>query len=251
MPPRIGRSHVLTASAIGAGLSGLTYYTLFRPTSGIFGDMPFRAVTDEKSIALTFDDGPNEPYTTRLLQVIQARAVRATFFQVGVCVRRNPGLPAAMAAAGHVIGNHSYSHRFLEYATEPSLRTEIARAQQVLHVELGRRPALFRPPWLCSAPPVMNEVRRQGLRAISGTFAHPLEVVQIPADRIARGAVRRARPGAILIFHDGYDARGGFRGQTVEAVRQVVDTLGARGFSFVTVDELLGLPAYQDALHAS
>lgn len=234
-------------AASAATLTGLTYYTVFRPTSGVFGDMPYAADTPEKVVALTFDDGPNEPYTSRLLEVLASRDVRATFFQVGRCVERYPGISAAMAASGHVIGNHSYSHRFLRYAIEPSLRLEMRRTQDLLEAELRRRPALFRPPWLCHTPALMRETSRQGLQSISGTFAHPLEVAQIPADRIARGALRRTRPGSIVIFHDGYDARGGFRGRTVEAARQVVDVLAERGYRFVTVDELLGVPAYQGA----
>jgi peptidoglycan-N-acetylglucosamine deacetylase len=196
-------------------------------------------------VALTFDDGPNEPYTSQLVDLLTAKQIPATFFQLGRCVVRHPGLSSRMVEAGHVIGNHSYSHRFRQYLTEPSLRTEISRTQTVLVEEIGRRPGLFRPPWLCHQPPLMSEVRRQGLRPVSGTFAHPFEVAQIPAWRIARRAVHLARPGSILIFHDGFDARGGFRGQTVDAVRLVIDQLSAQGFSFTTVDKLLGVAPYQ------
>lgn len=196
-------------------------------------------------MALTFDDGPNEPYTSLLLDVLDERGVPATFFQVGKCVERHPDVSARMIQAGHVIGNHSYHHQIHRYLVEPSLRSEIRRAQGVLEEAIGRSPALFRPPWLCRLPALMTEVARQGLRPVSGTFAHPLEVAQIPAWRIARRAVRLARPGSILIFHDGFDARGGTRAQSVEAARLVVDTLTGRGYRFTTVDGLLRLPAYQ------
>jgi hypothetical protein len=92
---------------------------------------------------------------------------------------------------------------------------------------------------------VLAEARRQGLRVVSGTFAHPLEVAQIPGWRIARHAVELARPGAMLIFHDGFDARGGYRGQTVEAVRLVVAELADRGFRFMTVADMLATAPYQ------
>ncbi len=210
----------------------------------LFG-VPHRGATRNKVVALTFDDGPNEPFTSQLVDLLGTRRVAATFFQVGRCVERHPGLSAKMVDAGHVIGNHSYSHRFLRYFAEPSLRSEICRAQTVLEAELGRAPALFRAPWLCHQPPVLAEARQQGLQVISGTFSHTFEIAQIPAWRIARRAVHHARPGAILIFHDGFDARGGFRGSTVAAVRMVVDELAGRGFRFTTIDKLLDIPAYQ------
>ncbi len=210
------------------------------------GSFPSRGPTWDKVVALTFDDGPNEPYTSELVNLLGDKRVAATFFQVGKCVERHPDVSARMAAAGHVIGNHSYSHRFLRYLTEPSLSSEMDRTQTVLRRATGRSPALFRPPWLCHPPPLMAEAARQGLQLVSGSFAHPLEVAQIPAWRIARRAVKLARPGAILIFHDGFDARGGSRDQTVSAVRLVVDELVERGFRFATIDELLDVPAYQD-----
>lgn len=232
---------VLAAATVGAG-----YYSFFHPTSQVFGDFTYRGPTRDKVVALTFDDGPNDPFTSDLVDLLEKRNVLATFFQVGSCVERHPGLTALMYEAGHVIGNHTYRHRLLDYLREPSLASEIRRTQEVLAAEIGRRPALFRPPWLCHPPAVLGEARRQGVRPISGTFAHPLEVIQIPARRIADYALRLVRPGAILIFHDGFDARGGARGQTVEAVRLVIDELGTRGFSCVTVDDLLGIPAYRD-----
>lgn len=210
------------------------------------GGFPSRGATRDKVVALTFDDGPNEPYTSQLLHLLGESRVPATFFQVGKCVERHPSLSAQMMAAGHVIGNHSYSHQFRRYLTEPSLSSEIARTQAVLRTATGRSPALFRPPWLCHPPPLMAEAAQRRLQLVSGSFAHPLEVAQIPAWRIAHRAFRLARPGAILIFHDGFDARGGCRAQTVAAVRLVVDELVTSGFRFTTVDKMLNVPAYLD-----
>jgi peptidoglycan/xylan/chitin deacetylase (PgdA/CDA1 family) len=240
------RRHLLLGAGVGAvAVAGVGYYSVFGPSSQWFGEFPYRARTQEKVVALTFDDGPNEPFTSQLVDVLGEQRVPATFFQVGRCVERHPGLSARMADAGHVIGNHSYSHRFLRFLTEPSLGSEISRTQEILSSETGLRPALFRPPWLGHPPQVLAEARRQGLRVVSGTFAHPLEVAQIPGWRIARHAVELARPGAMLIFHDGFDARGGYRGQTVEAVRLVVAELADRGFRFMTVADMLATAPYQ------
>ncbi len=88
-------------------------------------------------------------------------------------------------------------------------------------------------------------LRDSGLTPVSGEFCHAFEVFQPPPRWIARRALAKARPGAILIFHDGFDARGGNRASTVAAVRMVIADLSRQGYRFVTVDELLGIPAYQ------
>ena len=126
----------------------------------------------------------------------------------------------------------------------PTQRTEIRRGQDCLAAIAGVRPGLYRPPWLCHWPWVLDSVRAAGLQAVSGHFGHPLEVFQPPAGRIEATAARAARPGAILIFHDGFDARGGVRDQTVAAIGPLIDTLRGRGYRFETVDEVLGVPPY-------
>ena len=110
---------------------------------------------------------------------------------------------------------------------------------------LGEEPLLVRTPWLWRQPAMLSLLARRGLVPVSGLFCHALEVFQVDAARIAARALAQARPGAIIIFHDGYNARGGDRAETVEAVRITVDGLRDRGYRFVTVDQLLGVPAYR------
>ena len=105
-------------------------------------------------------------------------------------------------------------------------------------------------PWLWRRPAILSMLAHRGLTPVSGLFCHALEVFQIDAARIAARAMAKAKPGAIIIFHDGYNARGSVRGETVEAVRLTVDGLLDRGYRFVTVDQLLGVPAYRPASSA-
>jgi peptidoglycan/xylan/chitin deacetylase (PgdA/CDA1 family) len=109
---------------------------------------------------------------------------------------------------------------------------------------IGREPALYRPPWLIRTPATFRLLEEAGLRAVSGEFCHALEPFQPSARRIARRALAKVRPGGIVIFHDGYDAKGADRTSTVRAVEIVVDTLMRDGYSFTTVDHLLRTPAY-------
>jgi peptidoglycan/xylan/chitin deacetylase (PgdA/CDA1 family) len=124
---------------------------------------------------------------------------------------------------------------------------ETLAAQHTLTKVIGRTPALYRPPWLLRTPTLPAVLHENGLSPVSGEFCHAFEVIQPPPSWIARRALAKARPGAILIFHDGFDGRGGHRGNTVATVRIVITELTHRGYRFVTVDELLGIPAYQTA----
>ena len=223
---------------------GLGYWTAYRPTSQTFGPFPYQAEVSEPLVALTFDDGPNEPYTSRLLDVLDERGVRATFFQVGRCAERFPSASRRVVESGHVLGNHSYSHQFSNYFREPNQSKEIERSQQALAAVTGVVPALYRPPWLCHWPWVLGSIRDHGLQVVSGLFGHPLEIIQPPAQLMAASAAKITKPGTILIFHDGFDARGGRRDQSVAAIGPLIDTLTGRGYRFVTVDQLLGVPAY-------
>jgi peptidoglycan-N-acetylglucosamine deacetylase len=215
------------------------------PSAQVFGRYPFRHRREERVVALTFDDGPNEPYTSEIADFLDRRGIRATFFQVGVCVQRHPATTDRLLAAGHVVGNHSLTHRFTTYLKPGAFRREIDETQRLLRARLGRTPALARTPWLWRQPVLLRMLRRRGLEPVSGVFGHPLEVFHRDGAAQARRAVARTRPGSILIFHDGFDGRGGRRDQTVKAVQLTVDALLAQGYRFVTVDELLGVPAYR------
>jgi len=235
--------------ALGLIAALLIAYVLFMlPQSQVFGRYPYRAARPERVVALTFDDGPNEPYTSEIADFLESRGIRGTFFQVGRCVERYPAATDRIAAAGHVIGNHSLTHRFTTYLRPGAFRHEVDRTQEVLRERLGRTPALARTPWLWRQPALLRMLRRQNLEPVSGVFCHPLEVFHRDGAVMARRAIAQTRPGTILIFHDGFDGRVGDRSQTVRAVRLTVDGLTERGYRFVTVDELLGVPAYREAV---
>ncbi|HET9301463.1 MAG TPA: polysaccharide deacetylase family protein [Propionibacteriaceae bacterium] len=233
------------ATAVGVSALGVVaYWTGFRPRSQTFGSFPYAAETEERVVALSFDDGPNEPYTSRLLDTLDHYDVKATFFQVGRCAQRFPSTTRRVVESGHVLGNHSYSHSFTRYLKQPRQEIEIIRSQEVFYSITGLTPALYRPPWLCHWPWVLSTLRHHGLQVVSGTFAHPLEIFQPAADTLADSAARLTRPGTILIFHDGLEARGGPRDQSVAGIGPLIDRLADRGYRFTTVDQLLGVRAY-------
>jgi peptidoglycan-N-acetylglucosamine deacetylase len=236
--------------AVGAATVGAGWWFCASPYSQALCPFPYRGPADDKVVALTFDDGPNEPFTSQLADFLAERQVRATFFQVGRAVLRYPEVSKRLIADGHVIGNHSFTHEFTNFMSATTLAEEVSKGQAAL-ATIGLRPALYRPPWLMRFRALQGVLTRNGLRPVSGQFCHPLEVFQPSARAIANSVLGMAKPGGIVIFHDGHDGHAGNRGNTVAAAKIVVDRLATDGYRFVTVDELLGIPAYQDSGPAS
>ncbi|HWD77916.1 MAG TPA: polysaccharide deacetylase family protein [Kribbella sp.] len=228
----------------GTGLAvGTAYWFMMSPYSQALGRFPYRGPGGDRAVALTFDDGPNEPYTSQLADYLDEQDIRATFFQVGKAVQRHPEVTKRLVSTGHVVGLHGHTHEFTQYLRRRTLADELQRGTAAF-AELGISPALYRPPWLLRIPALPDLLEQHGLQVVSGEFCHLLEVAQPSPHRIAAQALRTTRPGSILIFHDGWDGKSADRASTVEAVRLLVPQLRARGYTFTTVDKLLGLPAY-------
>jgi peptidoglycan/xylan/chitin deacetylase (PgdA/CDA1 family) len=222
--------------AVAAAIYGL----FFSPWSQIFGRFVWRVKTSEKIVALTFDDGPNDPTTGQILDVLDTHGAAATFFMVGRNVERVPDIARQIAASRHEIGNHSYSHQFRRYFTQPSYAGELKQTQHVLGDAAGVEPTLFRPPWLWRTPWVLRTAVREHLVPVAGTFCHPFEVFHADGERIARATLRKIKPGAIMIFHDGFNARpNARRTETVRAVELVASRLADDGWEMLTISELL------------
>lgn len=239
----MGRSGWIAAGAAGSVLVG-GYRLAFGSRSQVFGAFPYAGSGAERVVALTFDDGPNEPYTSQILDTLADRGVPGTFFQVGRCAQRYPDVTRRVVDEGHVLGNHSLTHELGSYLRDRDQRAEVILGQSALAVIAGVSPRLYRPPWLCHWPWVLRGIAGTGSQVVSGTFVHPGEIWQPPPERLAARAVRVAEPGSMIIIHDGRESRGGFRGHSAAAVGLIIDGLRERGFGFTTVDRLLGVDAY-------
>ena len=223
----------------------VTGYRLgFGSRSQLFGSFPYAGSTDEQQVALTFDDGPNEPWTSQILDTLADRGVPGTFFQVGRCAQRYPEVTRRVVDDGHVLGNHSMTHELSGYLRDVDQRAEVVLGRTVLAEIAGVAPRLYRPPWLCHWPWVLRGIAGTDSQVVSGTFVHPFELIQPSVDRLVAGAVRATAPGAMIIVHDGRESRGGYRGRSAAAVGPIIDELRRRGCTFTTVDQLLGVDAY-------
>ncbi|MEU8515138.1 polysaccharide deacetylase family protein [Kitasatospora sp. NPDC048722] len=188
---------------------------------------------DVPRVALTFDDGPDPVHTRRVLEILDRYGVRATFFCVGHHAVALPDEVRRIAAAGHEVGNHSWSHPFLADLTVNQLREQLDRTAEAVARVTGTAPTRFRPPYGALSPEVPS--------ALEG---HPATLTMFDVDsrdwtrpgpeRIAATVLESAGPGSVVLMHEG----AGDRGQTVQALPSVVEGLLDRGLEPVTVGEL-------------
>jgi len=224
-------------------LAPLAYgcYAARTPSSQLFGDIYTHGPRAEKVVALTFDDGPNDPYTGQILDVLKQAGVHATFFCVGMNAEREPATVRRIAAEGNEVGNHSYAHRKRDALLD--LRyDDAARTNDILRGITGMMPRLYRAPNGFHTPWSLRAVAAHGLRAI-GWDVESNDWDEPGADTIVMRTVDHVQPGSIILLHDGDNTRlGTDRSQQVAAVRTIIETLKARGYRLVTVSEMLGLP---------
>ncbi len=193
----------------------------------------------EKVIALTFDDGPNEPATSQILDTLKRQQVQATFFLIGANVERYPETARRIKADGHLIGNHTARHSRFDQSDASVIALDIVDGQRAIEAVTGVKPAWFRPPFGINGAGMEEVCRAQGL-AIAGWSADANDWNPHPVEELADRIVSQATPGDILLLHDGWETRhGADRRSTVEALPLILEKLKAHGFRFVTVPNLL------------
>jgi peptidoglycan/xylan/chitin deacetylase (PgdA/CDA1 family) len=225
--------------AAGVALAGGAVHGAFHRNSPIFG----RPITRLRSrdgrpvVALTFDDGPNPDATPVILDALRDRNVKATFFILGRHAEQWPDLVARVAREGHSIGNHGYYHRKLHFKSPAYVRDDLERGTRAIERAANVRPRLFRAPHGFRSPWVSALARRLGQRTVGWSLG-VWDSDRPGVDAIAERTVNGAKPGSILLLHDGdgYDPRGD-RMQTAQAVPLIVDRLQAQGYRFDLLDD--------------
>ena len=207
-------------------------------TFQFFGGLTARVETSEKAVALTFDDGPDPAGAQPVLDALAKRGVPATFYLIGSDLAAHPDLGRAIAAAGHEIGNHTYSHERMLLITPGYAASEIERTDALIRGTGYTGEITVRPPngkKLFALPYYLHEHNRK-------TITWDVEPNSFPeidrsAAAIADYTVKNVRPGSIVLFHPMYAGRE----QTREAIGPTIDRLRALGYRFVTVSQLLAL----------
>lgn len=189
--------------------------------------------------ALTFDDGPSPTWTPRLLDVLSAFGARATFFQLGVNVRRHPDLVRRVRDEGHELGVHGMLHLPPPVLPRFVLGWEIGQGAAALRDVTGDEPVHYRPAYGLMRPRQAARVRARGLLPVLGDI-YPRDVQRPGTERIVRRVLDRLRAGSIVILHDSSGLGDFDRSQTVEAVERILEAARGWGLEAVTVRELRG-----------
>jgi peptidoglycan-N-acetylglucosamine deacetylase len=205
-------------------------------TFQFFGDIVARVDTDEKIVALTFDDGPTLAAVNELLPVLQDRGVKATFFLIGHELERRPELGRRLVAAGHELGNHTYAHRRMVFKSPAFIERELQRTDDLIRSAGHSGDIHFRPPYgtkFIALPYILKQQHRKTIMWDIDPDSYT-DVAANGSD-IVNHVVQRVRPGSIILLHVMYPRRITSR----QAVPGIVDALQSQGYRFVTVSELL------------
>ena len=189
-------------------------------------------------IAMTFDDGPSATLTPKLLDILAAHQIKATFFVIGENVAEHPEIVARAAREGHEIGNHSWSHPNFGKMSDDGVRSQLQRTDDAIKSATGSRPSLLRPPY--------GSITAHEKRWIHDQFGYRIILWDVdpydwkrPGPSVVRNRIlKETRPGSIVLSHDIHPG-------TIEAMPSTFDALEAKGFKFVTISELIRMAVPQ------
>ncbi len=181
-------------------------------------------------VALTFDDGPHPEFTSKLLAVLDKYNVKATFFVVGKMAEKRPDLVREELAAGHEIGNHTYSHANLAKLSEAGAAAELKECEDALREITGEKAKYCRPPGGRYDRETVIAASQMGLTTVLWTD-NSADYLDLGEKKLQRRVLSRAAPGGIILMHDGVQ-------QTIDVLPAIIEKLRSKGYRFVTLSEL-------------
>jgi peptidoglycan/xylan/chitin deacetylase (PgdA/CDA1 family) len=226
-------SGAVTAAAMAAG------YQSMAPTGQWYGRTFKGLAARSKQLALTYDDGPNDPHTLRLLEVLARHDALATFFLIGRFVKQRPDIVRQIAQAGHAIGNHTFTHPLLTFKSEAEIRRELTECGTAIAEAMGEHSNLFRPPFGGRRPAVLRVARELGLEPVMWNITG-YDWNAPPAEAIERKMSEKIHGGDVILLHDGgHKQMGADRSQTVTATDHLIARYKSNGYTFVTTSQML------------
>lgn len=208
--------------------------------SGLYLKALCRKRSDERRVAITFDDGPDPLMTPRLLELLHRYGAKATFFVVGTKAAEHPDLVRRIVAEGHTLGNHTSHHRGLDpLRSTAAIAADLAYAREQVEALTGRRMKLFRPPFGVTNPMLGRAVRGLGLMTIGWSVRSFDTVVSTPREKVLARITRRLQPGAVILLHDRLP-------EADRLLEMLLQKLENENYTAVTVDSLFEIEAYEN-----
>jgi len=206
--------------------------------SGLYCRAYCSGSAEKRSVALTFDDGPDRSVTPLLLELLRKENIKAYFFCIGSKAEQNPGLLKQIDSEGHIIGGHSYSHHFFfDFFSSRRMAEEMEKSEKVIGNAVNRKIRMFRPPYGVTNPPLAKALRQKKYNVIGWSLRSEDTVIK-DEKKLFERLVKRVKPGDIILFHD-------TRIITVIVLEKFIKFVKDNGFSFERPDKLLGIEAYE------
>lgn len=201
----------------------------------------YKGSNQTKRVALTFDDGPDDIITVKVLDILKKENVQASFFLVGRLVKHNPQIFKRIIKEGHLAAIHAWTHPDFTKLSRDEIKSQLQQTSLIIHQYSGKKPLLFRPPYGALNEKVKKVVRHEGLTTVQWNI--DTKDWQGPSPtRIIGRISSQIVPGSIILQH----SAGGTRRleSTVDALPEIIRLLKKQGYQIVTLDELLHTPAY-------
>lgn len=229
----------LAFSAVAAAAASAAGYQSMAPTGQWYGRTFAGLKRGSRQLALTYDDGPNDPHTLRLLEILAKHNVCATFFLIGRYVQQRPDIARELVQAGHVVGNHTFTHPNLIFASTLQTRMQIEECKRVLSDAVGEHSRLFRPPFGARRPQSLRMVRELDMETVMWNVTG-WDWSGGSAEYIESKITRQVRGGSVILLHDGGHADPkADRSQTVIATDRLISRYKSEGYKFVTIPEMM------------
>lgn len=232
---------ILSAILFLAALAAVLFTIFFDQAVLVRKGTVYHVGGSEKLVALTFDDGPSDIWTPKILDELKNAGVLATFFMIGEHVEKYPLVARRVAQEGHEIGNHTYKHQNLLYYTKEELKNDIKKTEGIIKNATGVVTKYFRPPKAWLSKREKKKIKEMGYQIILWSL-NSKDWVNFDDKYIINYILKNIRSGDIILFHDSggfFAAEGGNRYETVLAIPRLIEKLKEKGYRFVTVSELL------------
>ncbi len=206
---------------------------------GFFVEAFCGKATNEKVLALTFDDGPDKETTPILLDYLKQEQIKACFFCIGDKIESSEKILKRINEDGHIIGNHTFSHaNLIDFYPEKKLDLELNKTNKIIKSVIGKEPNFFRPPYGVTTPAFARAITNTKMKVI-GWNVRSFDTINKESKEVAERVLKKSIAGSVILFHDTTP-------HIVDILRMVIPELRNRGFKFVSVEELANLKAYKN-----